>query len=312
MSIKSNPAVGIGGALNSYASGIDGSGNTTSGGRVQDALSAALYYAARGWSVFPCWPRSKAPACPRGFKDATTNPARIRRWWLADRDYNIGIATGIVSRFWVLDVDGRDGATSLANLEAKHGPAPDTLISVTADGCHFWFAYNGPIPCSADDRIGRGLHVRGDGGYVMAPPSVHPDGPVYRWMNDRAPVPAPDWLVRLTRRPQPGPITGKIAWPSRRSTAGNYGKTALDYEVAELANTIKGGRNHALNRASFCLHQLVAGGELNAAEVRHRLIDACTTNGLMSDPEDGPRSVARTIASGARAGLLHPRNRRGA
>jgi hypothetical protein len=72
---------------------------------------------------------------------------------------------------------------------------------------------------------------------------------------------------------------------------------------------MKGGRNHALNRASFRLHQLVAGGELDGSEVRNRLFAAATSNGLMDDPQDGPLSVQKTIASGARAGLLYPRRR---
>jgi hypothetical protein len=254
-------------------------------------------------------PRSKHPAFPGGFKNATTNPATIRRWWLARPDYNIGIATGVASGVWVFDVDGDAGATSLALLEAEHGPLPDTLISVTADGCHFWFRYTSPVSCSADNRIGRGLHVRGDGGYAMAPPSVHPDGPVYRWMNGRSPAIAPDWLVGLTRKPTPKPITCKIALPTRPVCTDAYGKAALEHEIAALANTLKGGRNAALNRASFSLHQLVAGGELNGAEVHARLIGAAIANGLMSDPEDGPLSVQKTIASGARAGLQHPRRR---
>jgi hypothetical protein len=164
---------------------------------------AALDYAGRGFAVFPCMPRTKKPPWKGGFYKATTNPATISRWWLANPDYNVGIATGIVSRVWILDVDGDAGATSLAKLEAKHEPLPDTLISVTAEGCHFWFAYTASISCSADDRISRGLHVRGDGGYVLAPPSVHPDGPVYRWTNNRPPAVAPEWLVRLTRKPPP-------------------------------------------------------------------------------------------------------------
>ena len=69
-------------------------------------LQAALDYAARGFMVFPLWPRSKEPACKHGFKNATTNPATIRRYWLAQPDYNIAIATGIVSGVWILDVDG--------------------------------------------------------------------------------------------------------------------------------------------------------------------------------------------------------------
>jgi hypothetical protein len=276
-------------------------------------LQNALNYAALGWAVFPCCPRSKLPAFRGGFKNGTSNPALIRRWWLARSDYNVGVATGAPSCVWILDVDGNDGATSLAKLEAAHAPLPETLISATADGCHFWFRYTSPIPCSADDRVGRGLHVRGDLGYVLAPPSTHPAGPVYCWLNKKSPAPAPDWLQRLTRKPPPRPITSKIPpWPwSGCSRSDAYGKAALELEIASLANTLPGGRNHALNRASFSLHQLVAGGELNAAEVQRRLLDAATANGLMSDPEDGPKSVKRTIASGARAGLMHPRNRRG-
>jgi hypothetical protein len=275
------------------------------------ALSAALDLAARGHAVFPCAPRSKHPALPGGFKNGTTNPATVRRWWLANPEYNIGIATGIVSHIWILDVDGRDGATSVSRIEATHGPLPDTLISIASSGCHFWFRYTCPIPCSAD-RIGRGLDVRGDGGYVLAAPSVHPDGQVYRWTNNRPPAVAPEWLIHLTRKPPPKPITSKIVMQVRPGRSGSYGKAALDYEVAELARTLKGGRNAALNRASFRLHQLVAGGELDGNEVRNRLLTAATANGLMSDPQDGPLSVARTIESGARAGLLHPRNRGGA
>ena len=65
-------------------------------------LEQALKYAARGISVFPCWPATKEPACRHGFKDATTNPATIRRWWVANDSYNIAIATGIVSRVSLL------------------------------------------------------------------------------------------------------------------------------------------------------------------------------------------------------------------
>jgi hypothetical protein len=276
------------------------------------ALSAALDLAARGHAVFPCAPRSKHPALPGGFKNGTTNPATVRRWWLANPEYNIGIATGIVSHVWILDVDGRDGATCLSRIEATHGPLPDTLISIASSGCHFWFRYTGPIPCSVG-RIGPGLDVRGDGGYVLAPPSVHPGGLRYRWTNNRPLAVAPEWLVRLTRKPPPKPITSKIVMPPRPpGDSDNYGRAALDQEIATLARTLPGARNAALNHASFRLHQLVAGGELDGAEVRAQLIAAAGANGLMSDPEDGPPSVHRTIASGARAGLLHPRNRRGA
>jgi hypothetical protein len=273
-----------------------------------------LDYAVRGFAVFPCLEKSKAPACGQGFRDGTSNPATIRRWWNGCHNYNIGIATGLISAVWVLDVDGATGAESLESLEASNGPLPPTLCSITSAGCHLWFRTDGQIPSSAG-RVGAGLDVRGDGGYVLAPPSIHPDGPRYRWAGisgqlAQKPAPAPDWLVRLTKQ-RPG--APKIIVPElsrrREISSGAYGRAALDRECDALANAARGGRNHALNRASFALHQLVAGGELDGAEVHHRLVQAAIANGLMTDPTDGPRSVEKTIASGARAGLQHPRSR---
>jgi len=167
------------------------------------ALADALDYAARGWAVFPLQPGLKEPRKgSRGFYDATTNPATIRRWWRADPTYNIGIRTGIASGVWILDVDGALGAIALAVLEARHGRLPSTLTSVTGGGCHLWFSTNRPIPSSAG-RIATGLDVRGEGGYVLAPPSVHPDGPVYTWRNARSPTPAP----KLVGSPHPSAVT---------------------------------------------------------------------------------------------------------
>jgi Bifunctional DNA primase/polymerase, N-terminal len=313
MSTHGNPA-GTGRAPGTCSSSNNDPANTTAIPPLQGNIAAVLYLASLGFAVFPCWPWSKHPATPRGFYNATTNPATLRRWWLANPDFNIAIRTGIASGVWVLDIDGDAGATAVAKLEAEHGPLPDTLISATSNGCHLWFCYTCPIT-SSQGRIARGLDVCGDRRYAMAPPSVHPDGPIYRWLNDRRPAVAPEWLVGITRNPQPSiseRALGAMAVPSPPGCSDAYGKAALDQEISILTNTPKGARNRALNRASFSLHQLVAGGELDSAEVQQRLIEAATANGLMSDPDDGPRRVALTIASGARAGLQHPRNRRGA
>jgi hypothetical protein len=101
----------------------------------------------------------------------------------------------------------------------------------------------------------------------------------------------------------------RIARPSCQPDA--YGRAALDREINELAQARPGTRNHALIRASFSLHQLVAGGKLDGAEVEQRLIAAAEANGLLADPGDGPRKVRATIRSGARAGMQNPRNRSG-
>ena len=281
-------------------------------------LAAALDYAGgNGWSVFPLWPRSKEPACKHGFKNATTNPATIRRYWLAQPEFNIGVATGLISGIWILDTDGTIGAETLRDLEARHSPIPSTLTSLTSRGPHLWFRADRPIQSSAA-RVGLGLDVRGDGGYVLAPPSVHPSGRIYTWSVDcsiNALAIAPEWLVALTRK---RPTISERALATMRAplqhhgSPGAYGKAALQYEISALASTLPGARNHALNRAAFSLFQLVAGGELDEAEVINRLIEAAFANGLMSDPNDGPASVKRTIESGRRAGIQHPRGRSGA
>jgi hypothetical protein len=275
----------------------------------QALLSIALDYAARGFAVFPCLERSKAPAIGRGFYSATTNPATIRRWFLNCPQFNLAIATGLVSSVWVLDIDGSNGAQSLLELEAQFGPLPATLTSITSTGCHLWFCADRSVPSTAG-RIGAGLDTRGCGGYVLAPPSVHPDGPVYRWGNERDIAIAPEWLMqRACRKPPAVPAAPVLNSTIRRPVAspGAYGRAALERECQALACEARGGRNHALNRASFRLHRLVAGGELNAAEVVDGLVAAATANGLVEDK--GLRAAEATIASGARAGLQHPRSR---
>jgi hypothetical protein len=266
-------------------------------------LDVALDYAALGFSVFPCRFRTKQPATRRGFYDATTNPATIRRWFGGAQPYNIAIRTGIASGVWILDVDD---VASLQVLEGRHGPLPETRQSQSSRGLHFWWRANSPVQGSAS-RVAPHVDVRGEDGYIIAPPSVHPDGPIYRWLSIGGLATAPGWLVELTRKPAPAPI--KLPPRTHNGPPGAYGAAALEREIDELAAAPRGCRNHALNKASFCLHQLVAGGELDGADVERELLAAAATNGLLADPQDGPASVLRTIRSGARAGLQNPRSR---
>jgi hypothetical protein len=274
------------------------------------AVAVALDYAALGWQVFPLLPKSKEPATKSGFYAATTNPATIRRWFGQAYPHNIGVRTGLASGIFVFDTDGETGALSLAKIEAEHEPFPPTRVSITGKGRHFWFRTTVPIACSAG-KIAPGVDVRGDGGYVVAPPSVHPNGTVYKWIDDTVPpAMAPRWLIELTRKQPPvAPPTPCRTISQHNGRPDAYGQAALDAEIAELARAAPGTRNHALNRASFALHQLVAGGELEAAEVERRLVEAAHINGLMTDPGDGPHKTLRTIESGARAGLQQPRSR---
>jgi Bifunctional DNA primase/polymerase, N-terminal len=213
-------------------------------------LADVLDYAARGWQCFPLKPRSKEPATRRGFYDATTNPETLRRWF--ERfPYNVGIRTGTPSNIFIVDIDGDLGFASLAEIESQYGRLPQTLLSATGNGRHHWFATrHHPIPCSTA-KIGAGLDVKGDGGYVAAPPSIHPNGKTYRWFDDsKSPAVAPDWLIELARK-KPTPTISERALATIKPRNGEpnvYGRAALDDEIAALAVTGPGGRNRALTR----------------------------------------------------------------
>jgi hypothetical protein len=275
-------------------------------------LEAALAYAAVSHlPVFPLVARGKTPAVAGGFYAATTDPEVIRRFWhIGDR--NIGIPTGAVSGFWVLDIDP-GGDEHIRHLEADHGPLPATRTVITPRGRHRWFKYVGPVP-STSRKIAPGIDTRGDGGYIAVPPSIGANGRAYEWAGDpQAPLAiAPDWLLHLVRaKPRPSISQRAVAGIRQPFNGGNrYGAVALESEIADLAATPAGNRNDALNRASFKLHQLVAGGELRGDDVVCRLIEACVRNGLVA--ADGLYTLQQTIRSGMNAGLQSPRSRKGA
>jgi hypothetical protein len=259
--------------------------------------------------VFALQPRGKNPATPHGFYDATTNPAAIRRFWrVADR--NIGIRTGAISGFWIIDIDP-GGEAEIERLQAQHGRLPATRTMLTPrGGWHWWFRYAGPVPNSVG-KIAPNIDVRGDGGYAVVAPSATEDG-AYAWSGDpKAPLAiAPEWLVAAARKPSISDRALAARTPAPAPPGGSsnaYGTAALEREIAELAATPSGQRNHRLNFTAFRLYQLVAGGELDGPTVERRLVEACEANGLIKD--DGFRSVVATIASGMRAGLSHPRSR---
>ena len=160
----------------------------------------AMDLAKRGFAVFPCKPRGKEPLTKHGYKDAARDEAQIRQWWTKWPDANIGLATGRENGIAVIDVDGPEGDKRLALLEEKFGGLPATSESSSGNGRHLWYALPdgcGPVPSST----GKGLDIRGDGGYVIAPRSVHPNGKTYEW-DERSPehlAEAPQWLLEAAR-----------------------------------------------------------------------------------------------------------------
>ena len=207
----------------------------------------AQYYISRGWRVFPLRPADKIPFSnqalgldkdsPGGCLIATTDPEQVQAWWTKYPNANIGIATGKASNLVVVDVDVKSGGEeSLLALKAEYGTEfTDTIQAMTGGGGrHLLYAYPAwaEIHNSAS-KLAMGIDVRGEGGYIAAPPSMHPSGRAYQW--DYAARPSqtplavmPDWMVEKLHT-LPGQATIE--------------------QTNEEGEIIEGSRNHAL--ASF-------------------------------------------------------------
>lgn len=140
---------------------------------MSDILAAALAYAELGWHVFPCVPGGKTPLTKRGLLDATTDPERIRQWWAQWPTANVAINCG-ASNLAVIDLDMKNGVDGTENWRAwckERGVKPNgtTQASTPSGGTHLY--YYGRIR-STSSKIAPGVDSRGDGGYVVAPPSI--------------------------------------------------------------------------------------------------------------------------------------------
>jgi Bifunctional DNA primase/polymerase, N-terminal len=289
---------------------------------------AARAYAERGWQVLPLWWPDPGGACacgrpdcdavakhpvhrlvPRGLRDATSHLDTVARWWRSVPNANVGIRTGAESDLVVLDVDGPAGRQALRALVAAHGLFEARWARTGGGGWHAYFAHPRATVSNSAGRVGGRLDVRGEGGYVVAPPSRHWSGRLYRWTalpDEPAPpdgqLPAlPGWLLELAM--PSSPTNGSPAEVTLRTGDANaYAAAAVEREVHEVAHAPHGQRNHRLNRAAFRLGQLVGAGLLDQTTVTAALVDA----GLAAGP--GERKIRSTIERGITAGKRHPRH----
>ncbi len=185
--------------------------------RLSETGRAALTYADRGWSLLPLQAGGKRPLVAwRELQERRAPREEIEGWFRRWPDANVGIVTGRISRLIVLDIDPKHGgAESLAELERRHGALGPTVEVLTGGGGrHFYFtAPGGGIRNRAG--LAQGIDLRGDGGYVVAPPSIHPSGRPYRWVPGQAPdefplAPMPRWILRMSGGARSGRSLG--AW----------------------------------------------------------------------------------------------------
>jgi putative DNA primase/helicase len=285
----------------------------------------ALSYAALGLAVLPlhrpvdrggrlrcscgkadCPSPAKHPVgrlAPRGLLDASCDTNVIAAWFERDA-WNVGIATGAASRIVVLDIDPRHGGDeALAALETDNGPLPPTWRFLTGGGGeHIVFRHPGGAVKNSAGAIAPGIDVRADGGYIVAPPSLHVGGRPYAISVDHHPddialAALPDWLLNLVTEPTSaktdprttGPLKiGRAPTDWRTRLAGTVGEGERNIAMARLAGLLLGRRidPHA------CLDLMLA---FNAARCRPPLPD---------------REVVSTVASIARRELAGRRRQR--
>jgi hypothetical protein len=250
-----------------------GEGESQNEDQMNVKLEAALDHARRGRKVFPCHsPKmingqcgcdcakglscpspGKHPRTPRGVKDASAEDAAIRGWWTQWPDANIGLATGTSSGVAVLDVDPRHGGdVSLAELQLDVGSIENTeTVSTGGGGLHLYFSVpSGGIGNSAG-KLGTGLDVRGDGGYVIAPPGTHVSGGTYAFEAGKGPG-------EIALAPFPGPLLQRL------SASASASLTSGAQEGGDSAPVMEGGRNDFL--ASIAGTMVKRGISLQAIE----------------------------------------------
>jgi putative DNA primase/helicase len=243
------------------------------------------------------------------------DPEADRRWWqVADknsdlRDWhpaaNIGVLTGEVSGIFVVDIDPKNGGTERwEELVAANGGIPATLIIQTGSGGrHYYFTWPGfrvgnYKPWGADS----GIDIRGDGGQVVAPPSISVKGP-YSYVETAAIADAPAWIIAALRehdkiqRGEPSRLSPAVA-PNGVMRA--YGTAAVKAQAFMLREAPQGERNNTLNRAAFALGQLAPAGIVIEGDAWAALSEAAAACGL------GRNETLKTFRSGWQDGYAEP------
>jgi putative DNA primase/helicase len=271
-----------------------------------DNLQNALDYANRlSWAVFPvhsvadglcscgsknCTSPGKHPRVRNGVHDATIDPAKIAGWWRTWPDANIGLATGLCSGIWVLDVDPRHGGDdTLFALEQTYGRLQTSVESLTGGGGrHIIFEYpkDGSTIRSRANGPGPGLDVRGEGGYVVVPPSSHISGKFYEWEATSDPFghlveAAPAWLQTI------------VADPPNNNNGHQHASTQQQAQTNQAPKTATaGGRNSFLTRQAGKLRR--AGFTSDEIEVALLKLNQTRCNPPLPDVE--VKKIAQSVS----------------
>jgi putative DNA primase/helicase len=261
-----------------------------------------------GFSCFPLKARDKRPfGAWEAYQSRHPTEAELGGW--AKRPtLNGAIVCGAISMIIVLDTDSRE-----AEAEVQRRGIPATVMARTAKGRHIYFRHPG-FEVKNFVRKLPGCDLRGDGGYVVAPGSIHPTGAVYQWIRspaEAAILEAPTWLLELIRpasdqppvTPVPPPSGARsVTWRDAAPGVSSYAEKAFDNEMIALRRAGEGTRNDTLNRAAFNLGTLIGAGLLVRSTVERHLLSAALAIGLSE------KEAYTTIKSGIETGISEPRH----
>ncbi len=160
------------------------------------SLEQALIFVNNGWPVFPVEPNGKRPLTPNGFKDATLSVYAVKRWWEKYPDANIGIATGMVSKLAVVDIDVKNGAKGRESIEKLKGMTPTLMARTPSGGWHLYYLLDEPL--RSRNGLLPGVDLKADGGYVVAPGSQI-NGVPYEWFDAETHLAALPEVIRELR-----------------------------------------------------------------------------------------------------------------
>jgi len=310
-------------------------------------IEAAQGYVSQGWKVFPLRPRSKKPLPgTHGKDDATGDPAQVQRWWQAMANANIAVACGATSGIIVIDLDAiddtnaHDGQATWQKLASHYGDIETRQQRTGGGGLQLFFLHPGAgVEISNRAQLLPGIDVRGDGGYTVVGPSIHPDtGKAYEWTNDIEPQQPPIWLLGILFDDDARLEALKIAMPDEQlrlawskeswskspelrtaqpAKALPTGPTVsadsdemkrwltvtMDKAYQAVASAPKGSRNAVLNRETYSLAGLMP--YISRDEIERLMLMAAEKSGYVAD--DGEAAVNAAIKSAIDSGSRAPR-----
>jgi len=290
-----------------------------------DLVRYALAYAKRGWKVLPlhsvtngvcscgCTGRSagKHPRSEHGLKDATDGWRVIVRWWERWPDANVGLAMS--GRFWVLDLDGPEGIQRWADLQLLHGACPETFAVRTGNGIHLYFLRPEGMDIRNKQDCPHCPHIdrRANGGYVVAPPSMHYSGRRYEVLSKVQAVKAPEWVHHIwdpppRETPLPPPAPPVVV--SQLDRARRYVQAVLQGVCNDIRSAgCNGGKflhNTVYTKAAL-IGSYASGGYIDDVYAIQALMAAA----LEAKP-NGKREMERAVTQGYEKGSatpMHPR-----